>query len=91
MFAMFNSPILTAVTRGVSIGGIVTTILGLAIIAAIVCIVLAANKRKNLPKAHESASTTERVEQLTQLKELLDSGAITQEEFDQKKKEFLNL
>ena len=90
MFIMFNSPILTA-APGVGCGSVITTILGIAILAAIVCIVLAAKKGKSQPKAHEPASTTERVEQLTQLKGLLDSGAITQEEFDQKKKEFLNL
>ena len=52
---------------------------------------IAAKERKNQPKVHESAATTERVEQLTKLKELLDSGAISQKEFDAKKKELLNL
>ena len=31
------------------------------------------------------------IEQVKQLKELLDMGALTQDEFDRKKKELLNL
>jgi hypothetical protein len=37
------------------------------------------------------ASKSNQYESLIKLKDLLDSGAITQEEFDQKKKELLNL
>lgn len=39
----------------------------------------------------EKTSPTDRIGELTKLKELLDMGAITQTEFDEKKKEMLNL
>ena len=43
------------------------------------------------PSAGDSASGSNAIEQVKQLKELLDMGALTQEEFDRKKKELLKL
>ena len=49
---------------------------------------------KNMPistKNLVSASSKNPIERITKLKELLDTGAITQEEFDEKKKQLLGL
>lgn len=90
MLVLLTSLVLTA-APGVGGGSIFISLWGIAVIVAIICIVIAAKKKKSQTKTQEPTSTTERVEQLTQLKDLLDSGAITQEEFDQKKKELINL
>ena len=53
-----------------------------------------ANPRKtafNMITAADSVASKSSVEQVKELKELLDIGAITQEEFDRKKKELLGL
>ena len=39
----------------------------------------------------KTAKSDNRIEELTKLKDLLDTGAISQEEFDAKKKQLLNL
>ena len=70
-----------------------------ALILAIfsVPIILAVIAIRNTPQRQrvvlnkKSAPVFETSERLTKLKELLDVGAITQEEFDAKKKEILNL
>lgn len=54
---------------------------------------------QNAPRGHSSKTMkqigkpakADRIEELTKLKDLLDVGAITQEEFDAKKKQLLNL
>ena len=47
---------------------------------------------KNNDKAdNEQSKTSDSIEQVKGLKELLDLGAITEEEFNTKKKELLNL
>ena len=43
------------------------------------------------PAAQPGAMNSNAIEQVRQLKELLDMGALTQEEFDTKKKELLGL
>lgn len=48
-----------------------------------------ANNRNNQPQSQPQAPNT--VEQLKGLKELLDSGILTQEEFDAKKKQILGI
>lgn len=47
--------------------------------------------QQNQPNAKTAHKKNNRIESLTKLKELLDSGAITQEEFEEKKKELLDL
>ena len=44
-----------------------------------------------LPKVEIASNTVSDADELKKYKELLDCGAITQEEFDQKKKQLLNL
>ena len=46
-------------------------------------------KQQNRTNAEIAHTKSNRIENLTKLKELLDSGAITQEEFDEKKKQIL--
>ena len=46
---------------------------------------------KMVKKSPQIAKSDNRIEELTKLKDLLDVGAITQEEFDAKKKQLLNL
>ena len=46
---------------------------------------------KPINTQNNKISSLNQYENLTKLKELLDSGAITQEEFDEKKKELLNM
>ena len=45
------------------------------------------------PQQEQTNTTTQQspIEEIKQLKELLDIGAITEDEFNQKKKELLNL
>lgn len=47
--------------------------------------------KKDEPDKQESSSISDSVEAIKKLKELLDMGILTQEEFDKKKKELLNL
>ena len=63
-------------------------------------ILLACIVFENIPQAQTTKTVTQspqitksdnRIEELTKLKDLLDAGAITQEEFDAKKKQLLNL
>ncbi|RIM75354.1 SHOCT domain-containing protein, partial [Staphylococcus xylosus] len=48
-------------------------------------------KDSNTDTKKESSSISQNLNEIKQLKELLDMDAITQEEFDLKKKELLNL
>ena len=50
----------------------------------------AKNKDRSLEKGKSEASMTEKTQNLMNLKSLLDSGVLTQEEFDAQKKEILN-
>lgn len=63
-------------------------------------ILLACIVFENIPQAQttkmvkqptKTAKSNDRIEELTKLKDLLDTGVITQEEFDAKKKQLLNL
>lgn len=60
-------------------------------LAILVVFVVKNSKKKPKQTNIEAKQELGRVEKLTKLKELLDAGAITQEEFDEKKKELLNL
>lgn len=60
-------------------------------IAVLVILVVKESKKKPKQTNIEAKHELGRVEKLTKLKELLDAGAITQEEFDEKKNELLNL
>lgn len=65
-----------------------------AISAVMVCFVIQNASKVQSAKATQTAQTANtdnRVEALTKLKELLDSGVITQEEFDAKKKQILGV
>ena len=58
------------------------------------CIVLEtpqAQTTKTVKQPTKTAKSDNRIEELTKLKDLLDIGAITQDEFDAKKKQLLNL
>ena len=59
------------------------------------CIVLEntpqAQTTKTVKQPTKTAKSDNRIEELTKLKDLLDTGVITQEEFDAKKKQLLNL
>ena len=59
------------------------------------CIVLEntpqAQTAKMVKQPTKTAKSDNRIEELTKLKDLLDIGAITQDEFDAKKKQLLNL
>lgn len=83
--------ILTAVVRRLpsNMGSIVMIIFMLAVII----VVGVASSKKKPTQTHTEANKTpyNNIDKLTKLKELLDAGAITQEEFDQKKREILNL
>ena len=50
-----------------------------------------AQTTKMVKQPTKTAKSDNRIEELTKLKDLLDVGAITQEEFDAKKKQLLNL
>ncbi len=49
------------------------------------------NRQRNSGRYTPAAQNTDTVDRLKKYKELLDSGVITQEEFDAKKKELLNM
>lgn len=49
------------------------------------------NRQRNSGRYTSAAQNTDTVDRLKKYKELLDSGVITQEEFDAKKKELLNM
>ena len=59
------------------------------------CIVLEnvpqAQTTKTVKQPPKTAKSDNRIEELTKLKDLLDTGVITQEEFDAKKKQLLGL
>ena len=59
---------------------------------AVIIVVGVASSKKKPTQTHTEANKTpyNNIDKLTKLKELLDAGAITQEEFDQKKREILN-
>lgn len=46
---------------------------------------------KEIPAAKKAETSNSQIDNLVRLKELLDAGAITQEEFDEKKKQILGL
>ena len=72
-------------------GQIVAPLIILAVLGSIVTPLLNKLKKdstKDKPK--EASPFMERYEEIAKLKELLDSGAITQEEFDSEKKKLLN-
>ena len=50
-----------------------------------------AQTTKMVKQPTKTAKSNDRIEELTKLKDLLDTGVITQEEFDAKKKQLLNL
>lgn len=65
-------------------------ILLVGIIAAILSVVLEKDSDKNKKNSHsETIKDSADIESLIRLKELLDSGAITKEEFDVKKEKLL--
>lgn len=79
-------------------GGFTSAILSALILAIFSApIILAVIVIRNTPQRQrvvlnkKSVPVFTTIEKLTKLKELLDMGAISQEEFDAKKKEFLNL
>ena len=59
------------------------------------CIVLEntpqAQTTKTVKQPTKTAKSNDRIEELTKLKDLLDTGVITQEEFDAKKKQILGV
>ena len=70
-----------------------TTVLDL-VRPLLVCLVLQNTPQAEAAKISKPATApkaSNRIEELTKLKDLLDAGAITQEEFDAKKKQLLNL
>ncbi len=48
-------------------------------------------KRNSAKQAKRKAEITEQMDMLAQLKDLLDMGVLIQEEFDQKKKEIMDI
>ena len=79
-----------------SVSGITSSILMMVLILAVSIIVIKKSPRTKNQANQTSPTETVRangssIDKLTKLKELLDAGAITQEEFDAKKKEILNL
>lgn len=61
------------------------------IILFIIFLILLLLLRAQLNETDSEGKTTDRIEKLTRLKDLLDKGIITQEEFDEKKKQLLEL
>ena len=78
-----------------SASGITSSILMMVLMLAVSIIVIKKTPRTKKQTNQTSPTETVRangssIDKLTKLKELLDAGAITQEEFDTKKKELLN-
>ena len=93
MLDMYRTPVLTAAT-GVSGGSmIISAVLIWLLVAliAVICAVVVTSKKKSSLKDYGPIPAAGPVEQVMQLKQLLDAGAITQEEFDRKIKELLDL
>lgn len=87
------------IALGLSIGAFLVGIVSIILVFTFRSRYLASIKEEPitvaLPKMKDdkpsaSNNSTGYIEEIKQLKELLDSGAITQEEFDKKKKELLN-
>ena len=68
-----------------------TALSGLTLAAAVLSWMLAAGKFRETTPAAAAAAAANAPDQLAKYKELLDAGALTQEEYDAKKKELLNL
>lgn len=63
-------------------------IIGLAIIAVVIIIVVVSNKKKKNSGAHNLPDSTD---EIRKYKELFDQGIISEEEFNEKKKQLLGL
>ena len=79
----------------VSIIGAMKNFVSVASPILLACIVLEntpqAQTTKTVKQPTKTAKSDNRIEELTKIKDLLDTGVITQEEFDAKKKQLLNL
>ena len=79
----------------VSIIGAMKNFVSIASPILLACIVFEntpqAQTTKMVKQPSKAAKSDNRIEELTKLKDLLDGGAITQEEFDAKKKQLLDL
>lgn len=77
-----------------TVEGIVIVVIMIAVVAIIFIISYAVAQANAKPKQTHNETNQDsisRVEKLTKLKELLDSGVISQEEFDEKKNQILGL
>ena len=72
-------------------GWLLYLLLALSLAAAVLSWMLAAGKFRETTPAAAAAASANAADQLGKYKELLDAGALTQEEYDAKKKELLNL
>lgn len=75
----------------IPIGAIVGFVIGFIITLFIRYLAELGINTKITAEATTNANKVSEIDQIMMYKELLDSGAITQEEFDKKKKELLNL
>ena len=79
----------------VSIIGAMKNFVSVASPILLACIVFEntpqAQTTKMVKQPTKTAKSNDRIEELTKLKDLLDTGAITQEEFDAKKKQILGV
>ena len=89
MIFSVNAPVLTATAASEGMGS--TIIMMLLFISVIVwCIVIKAIKNDSAKQNQRKAPTAlEKADKLNKLKELLDANVITQEEFNDKKKDIL--
>ena len=83
--------ILTSIMKFLPSGGSIILMLAISIAFIILGTKARSRATSNQPYHEAPQNTLSRVEKLTKLKDLLDSGAITQEEFDAKKKQLLGL
>ena len=75
-----------------SFGWILYLILALSLAAGVLSLLLAAGKfRDTVPAAAAAATRMDAADELAKYKSLLDAGAISQDEYDAKKKELLGL
>lgn len=72
---------------GIMFGTYLAIILALGV--AIVAFIDAGSNKTSAPQKNTDKNDYENIEKLSSLKELLDSGVITQEEFEEKKKQLL--
>lgn len=70
---------------------VLSTVFAIIVFSVCMLILFAREQAKNKRHNETNKKSGNRVEQLAKLKELLDCGAITQEEFDEKKKQILGL